>query len=501
MTRHIPPRSTLLLGVLALAAALSTSAIPTLAQQRMLPHNLRMSREKAAAVLQAWNGRLPYVPGEVLIKFRDGVDTAGQVRALSALRAGIEGRNARWIGDVLWVRAADEPDAEQLATALARQPEVAWAQPNYVRRTKARPNDPEYAARQWNFDLIDVPRAWDINAGAAESITIAVLDSGMTTVTDTFRFPLWTGDRIEEVAVPFRVNPDISAARVLPGRDFIFWDGPVLDMDGHGTHVAGTALEETNNNLALAGIAYNAKLLPLKVCVGYWEIQIVVSDRGIPGFVDPEETGFCDDAAITEAVRYAADNGAQMINLSLGGPGQSPALLEALRYAVGRGAFISMSAGNEFDEGNPLEYPAGYGPQIEGAMTVGAVGADSTRAFYSNTGTYVEIAAPGGNPRDGSPRGFVWQSTPFFLDFDPFTVTRPRFDRFNLGGFAGTSMAAPHIAGIAALLSTQGINRPAAIEAALARFATDLGAPGRDNDYGFGLVNARASLRGFGVAK
>ena len=501
MTTRIAIRSRVLLGVLALAAALCRSETSTIAEQRPLPYDLLMSREQVEAFLEAWNDRLPYLPGEVLLKFRDGVDSGGRVRALSALRAGIEERHARWIGNVLWVRAVDEPDAEQLAAALARQPEVEWAQPNYLRRTKAQPNDPSYTTRQWNLDLIEMPRAWDINAGANDTMTIAVLDTGTTTVTQSFDFPLWTGSRIETVSLPFRVNPDISAARILPGRDFIFWNGPVLDMVGHGTHVAGTAIEETNNSVALAGIAYRAKLMPLKVCVGYWEIQILTSAAGIPGRVDPEEEGGCSDAAVTQAIRYAADNGAQFINLSLGGPRQSPAQQDALQYAVGRGVFIAMSIGNEFEDGNPVEYPAAYAEQIEGAMSVGAVGRNSQRAFYSNTGTHLEIVAPGGNPRDGNPTGFVWQATLSDEATNPFRVLTPRFDAYVEGGSAGTSMAAPHVAGLAALLYTQGINRPAAIEAAIKQFATDLGTAGRDNDYGFGLIHARNTLRGLGAAR
>jgi serine protease len=493
--------ATVLLATLVVAAAISSSSTRSSAQQRALPYDLLHSREHIAAVREAWNRKLTYVPGEVLVRFRDGVERAGQVRALSVMRGGIEERNARWIGDTLWVRAANEPDAEQLARALARQPEVAWAQPNYFRRTHARPNDPSYGTRQWNLDLIEMPRAWDINEGASQSITIAIVDSGVTTVNEAFNFPLWTGQRIENVSIPFRVNPDISASRMLPGRDFVFWDGPVLDMVGHGTHVAATAIEDTNNSVALAGIAYNARLLPLKACFGYWEIQIVTSAMGIPGFVDPEEEGGCPDSAVVEAVRFAADNGAQMINLSLGGPGESPSMRDALNYAIGRGAFISMSMGNDFEDGNPVEYPAAYATNIEGAMSVGAVGRNSQRAAYSGTGAHLEIVAPGGNPADGNPNGFVWQNAPLFPDFDPFTIVRPRFDRYAEIGSAGTSMAAPHVAGVAALLYTQGINRASAIEAALKRFATDLGNAGRDNDFGFGLVNARDSLRGFGATR
>jgi serine protease len=416
------------------------------------------------------------------------------------VRAGVESGNARWLGDTLWIRATGEPDPEGLSAALRLQPEVEWAQPNYWYQLKTTPNDPSYT-RQWNFDLINMPRAWDINNGSSDSMIVAVIDSGVTTVTTSFGFPLWTGSRIETVNIPFRTNTDINASRILAGRDFIFWNGPVLDMVGHGTHVAATAVEETNNAVALAGIAHRARLMPLKVCIGYWELQIVTSAQGIPGFVDPREEGGCSTSAMVQAIRFAADNGAQVANVSIGGPGASPALLDALQYAVGRGTFISIAIGNEFEDGNPTEYPAAYAPQVEGAMAVGAVGRSSRRAFYSNTGSHLEIMAPGGDSRDGGVAGVVLQMS---LDedlFDPFTIIRPRFDSYVETPNQGTSMAAPHVAGVAALLRSQGITSPAAIEAALKRFAHDLGPAGRDNDFGFGLIDARATLRGLGVAR
>lgn len=492
-------RSGLLLGAAALAVVCAFDA-STEAQAPPLAHALHMTSEQADAMRRAWNDRLPYVPGEVLVKFRPGLGHDARVRALASAQAGVEANNARWMGDTLWIRATGEPDAAQLAVSLARQPEVEWAQPNYLRWTKAPPNDPSYS-RQWNMDLIDMPRAWDINAGANDSMTIAVIDTGVTTTTQTFNFPLWTGSRIESVAVPFRVTPDISTTRILPGRDFIFWNGPVLDMVGHGTHVASTAVEETNNNVALAGIAYRAKLLPLKVCIGYWEIQIITSALGIPGYVDPRDEGGCSVSGTVQAIRFAADNNAQVANLSIGGVNTSPAELEAVRYAVGRGTFVAMAVGNEFEEGNPTEYPAAYGDVIDGAMSVGAVGRSSQRAFYSNTGAHLEIVAPGGSSRDGGAAGFVFQTTLLDDDFDPFTIIRPRFERYVEAGFSGTSMATPHVAGVAALLYSQGITSPAAIEAAIERFARDLGAAGRDPDFGHGLIDARTSLRGFGVVR
>jgi serine protease len=272
-------------------------------------------------------------------------------------------------------------------------------------------------------------------------------------------------------------------------------------MDGHGTHVASIILEDTNNSVGTAGIAYQASLLPLKVCIGYWELQILKSGSGQPGFVDQNNAGDCPDDAIAQAIRYAADSGAQVINVSLSGPDPAPLLREAVSYAVSHGSFVAMAVGNEFQDGNPVEYPAAYAAQISGAMAVGAVGRSSKRAPYSNTGSHLEIVAPGGDFDDGGLNGMVTAVAPNFLDFDPSTSPRPRFDRYSLVSVEGTSAAAPHIVGVAALLSSQGIATPSAIESAIERTATDLGQAGRDNEFGFGLVNARRALRGMGLVK
>jgi serine protease len=431
------------------------------------------------------------------VKFKEGTAPGDQTRALSVVRCSAAA--LRWVGDALLVEAPGEPDARAAAAMLARQPEVEWAQPNYFRRIRTTPNDPDYRS-QWNLAALDMPRAWDINPGAGSRITIAVIDTGVTTVTQRFNFRQWINGRFENVSIPFGANPDISAARILPGRDFVFWDGPVLDMDGHGSHVAGTALQETNNNFGPAGVAYSARLLPLKACLSYWDLQFLLGMENIPGRVDPDFTGECDDFSIAQAMRYAADQGAQIINLSVGGIGTAPVVLDAMRYAVGRGAFISLSAGNEFMEGNPIEYPAAYATEINGVVAVGAVGRSLRRAFYSNTGSYIELAAPGGDDRDGGLSGMIWQVTLNPFDTDPLRVA-PQFDRYATVAYEGTSMAAPHVAGAAALLYSQGITRPAAIEAALTTFATDLGSSGRDNEYGYGLINPRAALRGQGLEK
>lgn len=201
------------------------------------------------------------------------------------------------------------------------------------------------------------------------------------------------------------------------------------------------------------------------------------------------------------SIRHAADNGAKVINLSIGGKNPSPSYLDALNYAVSRGVFIAIAAGNDFQDGNPIIYPAAYAPGIQGAMAVGAVGRSLTRAAYSTTGSFVEIAAPGGNSVDGGSAGLIWQAGIFASDYDSEVVIFPRFDRYSDTPLQGTSMASPHVAGMAALLMSQGITSPAAIEAVIAGTARDLGAKGRDNDFGAGLIEPRAALRGFGVVR
>lgn len=496
----VPPVVRALLGAMSIGVIALGSGWGVRAQQPD-SYQFLMTPERLQRLVQAWNNGLSYVPGEVIVKFRDGVGAPVQRSVLSLMRAPATERQETWIGEALLVRStAADLQSDAVARLLALQPEVEWAQPNYLRRISTTPNDPGYS-RQWNFEAIKMPQAWDINLGSRSTISVAVVDTGVTSTTATLGFPLWTGNRIETVPVPVAISPDLSSNRIAGGRDLVFWNGPVIDFVGHGTHVASTILEDTNNGLGLAGIAYQARLLPFKACVGYWDLQILMSAFGVPGYLNPNETGFCITDAVAQAVRLAADNGAQVINLSLGGPAASPLEGDAVRYAVSRGSFVSIAVGNEFEEGNPVEYPAAYAASIDGAIAVAAVGRSNRRAFYSNTGAHVEIAAPGGDSRDGGTTGMVFQFGLFEPDSNPATIIRPRFDRYADSPKMGTSMATPHVAGVAALLYSQGITRPAAIEAALKRFAVDLGAPGRDNDFGYGLIDARATLRGLGVAQ
>lgn len=485
------------LPVAALAAVLSLPAVS--AQQATRPVFLTTPEQLQALELAAVRG-LDYIPGEVIVKFRAGTSVAGQARAMDALRSRPLPDRLQWIADrTARLRVDGDPDSPGIAARLSRQPEVEYAHPNWLLRPSLVPNDTFYASRQWNMTTLDMPGAWAINAGAA-GLTVAVLDTGMTSVNATYSFRTWNGSAIVSADMPFAISPDFDAARIAPGRDFVFWTGPVLDSDGHGTHVAATVAQSTNNNLGFAGIAYNAKVMPLKVCLSFWDVQIIRSESGIPGYA-PQNAGGCPTSAVTAAIRHAADNGAKVINLSLGGTNAAPAYVDALNYAVSRGVFVAIAAGNEFADGNPVTYPASYAAQFQGVMAVGAVGRSLTRAGYSTTGSFVEIAAPGGNGADGGSAGLIWQHGISFVDYNPAVVIFPRFDRYGERGLQGTSMASPHVAGVAALLMSQGITSPAAVEAIITRTARDLGAKGRDDDFGAGLIDPRAALRGFGVVR
>jgi serine protease len=295
--------------------------------------------------------------------------------------------------------------------------------------------------------------------------------------------------------IPFATPPDLAGAnRFVSPRDFIWNDTDPLDLDGHGTHVAGTIGQLTNNGIGVAGMAFNVRIMPVKVIDSLWDDILGSPFEGT-------------DDIVARGVRYAVDNGAKVLNMSVGRTGApAPVVQDAIAYAVRNGAFVAVAGGNNFEQGNAVERVAEFAPQIQGMVAVGAIGRDRQRAYYSSTGPYVEVAAPGGNQRVGGTPGGILQQTYDFnfvetYNFGPARYTAPRFDVFAYQFLQGTSMATPHVAGFAALLMQQGITSPAAIEAVMEQFATDLGPSGRDDQYGYGLINPRAALRGLGLAK
>jgi serine protease len=485
----------------------------------------------------------PYAPGRLIVKFRDNVPAQLRQTMIQQVwrQASLGTRPASARFDVVNIDPGD--DAEAAAAAFAANRNVEYAQPAYRVYTHAAPtfvpNDPGYTlAPQWNFKLMDMEHAWAIQPGGTASVVVAVVDTGIAFQSGTLlrhAFAFCPDDprsstscpasqvkpSLGDLVLPFARASDLatSSSRFVAPADFIWTTagqpGTVpLDFDGHGTHVAGTIGELTNNNADMAGIAFNVTLMPVKVIDGTWD-QI---------FHSPGEG---DDGTVAAGIMYAADHGAKVINMSIGrtGPancgtsvqfGCAPVIESAIRYAVGKGCFIAIAGGNEGTlPANEAEVIAEIASRVNGAVSVGAVGPQSNRASYSTPGSYIEIAAPGGD--GAASAGFIFQQTYDFTltdTFDPSVVSTfraPRFDVLADIGYQGTSMATAHVSGLAALLVAQGITDPAVIEAALEHLATPCDASkdtcsatlaaGRNNSFGFGLINARNTLRGLGVAR
>jgi serine protease len=449
--------------------------------------------------------QLPYLRGSIIVKFTDDATRGGVAAATAQVAGEMVDRSSYADFDIVDIPIDADPEAA--AAALRARPDVVYAQPRYLNHAMARPNDTLYS-NQWNFPAIDMERAWDIQPGASSDIVVAVLDSGMAFRNVTVRYNSRFSFRLTPtgptypalglVDVPFAAAPELGtsgSSRFVAPRDFIWNDDLPLDLDGHGTHVAGTVGQLTNNSNGVAGMAYNVRLMPVKVIQGLWD-EI---------FGSPFEGT---DDVVARGVRYAADNGAKVLNMSIGREdgGPATAVLDAIRYAVSRGCFVVVASGNTRADGNAQNRLAQGAPDINGMVAVGAVGRTLDIAFYSTTGPYVELSAPGGDQRQGGTTAGILQQT---LDPDMLeTYTRPvsqygppRADAFSYEYFQGTSMATPHVTGFAALLMQQGLTDPAVIEAAMKQFATDKGVTGRDDLYGFGLINPRATLRGLGLAR
>ncbi len=468
------------------------------------------ARRRAAlgAMLHAdREGRLGsrYAPGRVIVKFRDEATPAARLAVMKDVSATANLDSRPSYADFDIVRIDPSQDAEAVADAFAKRADVEYAQPAYRVHTMFVPNDPLYATRQWNLPLINLERAWDLQPQAGSSIVVAVLDTGVAFQNATLienisgffddfgvRYPA-----LGRVTIPYSGATQLMApGRFVAPHDFI-WDNDMpLDFDGHGTHVTGTIGQLTNDNIGTAGVAFNVKIMPVKVIRTDWDGYFGAPNGGT-------------DDTVARGIRYAADNGANIINMSIGRtapPATAPAIESAINYAVSKGVFVAIAGGNDFEENNPVEVIAEIASRVQGAVSVAAVDRAKGHAYYSSTGSWVEIAAPGGSERGFGRDGFVFQQTFDFNFVETFLLPvseyrAPRFDVFGYIGYIGTSMATPHVAGVAAMMMQQGVTSPAAIEAALEQFAVDLGSPGRDNTFGFGLVDARNSLRGLGLAK
>jgi serine protease len=373
-------------------------------------------------------------------------------------------------------------DAGQTVTEtvaeLTADPDVEYAVPNYKAHASAIWNDPGRSGEpsgwtdlQWNFigdASVNAPDAWDLAAAlgapGGRGAVVAVIDTGAA-----YR----TKGR-------FKRAPDLRRSTFVPGYDFVGDDRRPFDQFGHGTHVSGTIAQHVDNEIGVTGLAYNAKIMPVRV----------LDENGEGGAYD-----------IARGIKWAARHGADVVNLSLEfDPSitarQVPGIISAIRFAHNKGAVVIAAAGNEADAS--VAYPA----RARYAISVGATTEHLCQADYSNSGNGLDLVAPGGgndaantdNPRD------LQYCRPELTGRDIYQQTFTRSPRrFGLpGGYQGTSMAAPHVSAIAAMVVASGLlgenPNPGRVAAHLRGATRDLGPDGYDSRYGHGLIDAAAAL-------
>jgi serine protease len=408
-----------------------------------------------------------YVPDEVIVKYEDG--TGGGVAAQVAAEAGT-GAEQSLPGGSEQLSIDDGESVRETIAELRKDPNVAYAVPNWRAHAAAEVSDDPESRLQWNlFGTygINAVEAWTLAAGlgapGGRGAVVAVIDSGVA----------------YERRGRYRRAPDLRRSTFVRPWDFLGRDRHPNDHYGHGTHVAGTIAQTTNNGVGTAGIAYNAKIMPLRVLDAFGE---------------------GDSADIARAVRYAVRHGADVINLSLEFPSyvraaEIPDVVSALRYANSRGVLVVAAAGNHTHLS--VAYPA----RVRSVLAVGATTITGCQAEYSNAGEDLDLMAPGGG-FDAPNTDGVWDATHCNPDALGRPIVQETFKRARLvqkfgfpRNFEGTSMASPHVAAIAALvIATKRLGAhpsPADLESHLEATARPTDRPDR---YGAGLVDAAAAL-------
>ena len=433
--------------------------------RRLLPLAcLALTACQTATPLAALPGALPPGlsgdrTGEVVVGFQPTADDAA--RATLRARFGAQASrgvtpNAEW-----WQVPAGQEAA--IATALAAEPAVKFAQRNHLRRLPTEltftgveapafklmdsaVNDPLYP-RQWHLPRCAFPAAWERSTGAG--VIVAVIDSGV--------------DPQHPDLAP-HLLPMIDEVVAFGRHDMIGktnYDG--RDGHGHGTHVCGLVGALRNNAIGVVGGAPDATILPIKVTAN---------------------DGETDDATIAKGITDAVDKGARVLNLSIGGPEPSPLLLEALNVAFAKDAAVCIASGND---GGKVNYPAAYA----GVIAVGSLTAMGGVASYSSRGSDLVVIAPGGGAPGSQEGEQVLSTTP---TYDCYLTTRGGKPK-DYGGQAGTSMSSPLVSALAALvISAYPTLSGAQVRTRIAAACEDLGGAGFDDASGWGVINAARAV-------
>ena len=411
------------------------------------PLPLRVNYESAAGS----GNELRFSPSEIIVRFRLDLPDAERLNIVRDNRCALLGSCAP--GDFHLIAIPEDETPQHMVERFQADEAVEYAEPDYYVTATFVPDD-SFFSFQWNLDDaatggIRMEAAWDLQRGDP-NVIVAVLDTGVA---------------YEDFGA-FRQAPDLADTAFVPGFDFVNGDSHPNDDQGHGTHVAGTIAQSTNNGMGVAGVAFGCSIMPIKVL---------------------DSDGIGDHFTIARGIHFAVENGARVINLSLGGLDDSRTMRDAVAMAHRSGVTFVCAAGNNFADGSPVSYPAAYD---DFCIAVGAVRYDATRAPYSSVGSWVDVVAPGGDlfvdqNDDGYPDGILQQT---------FTESP---DEFAYWFFQGTSMATPHVAGLAALLASRGLTDPNAIREAIEATAVDLGEPGWDAQYGWGVIDAAAAVGGY----
>lgn len=364
------------------------------------------------ATVAAAQASTEFVEGEVLVKFKGGAQMAAPID-----HARIGARPVETINRLNVQRVA-LPKTVNVSQALAHYrglPNVEFAEPNYIaRHFQVTPNDPSYGS-QWGLPKISAPAGWAVTTGSP-GVTIAIVDTGV--------------DK----------NHSDLVGKLVAGYDFVNNDADADDDNGHGTHCAGIAAALTNNGVGVAGVDWNARIMPVKVL---------------------NASGSGSYTGIANGIIWAADNGAKVISMSLGGSAGSATLESAVNYAASKGVVIVAAAGNS--NTTAASYPAFY----SACIAVGSTTSTDARSSFSNYGaSWVDVAAPGSS---------------IYSTYDGNTYAT----------LSGTSMATPHVAGLAGLVwAKQG----ATATSATVRSAIEQNCDNVGTWVAFGRINVAKAL-------
>jgi serine protease len=394
-----------------------------------------------------------YKRDHVLVKFTETISQDDVNAFLKPLDSITEDKNIDEMAGYHRVKVPMDDTVETFLAKLKQDPRVLDASPNFLCRKSGTPND-ELFKYQWNFKLIRSEIAWDLTGGGDKDVIVAVLDTGIA----------------YENYDDYIRAPDFAETSFVKGYDFINSDDHANDDEQHGTHVAGTIAESTDNKIGAAGLAFRCSLMPVKI----------LDDQGV---------GTSD--TLSQGIRWAVDHGADVINMSLGfplGATGGDIVLNAIKYAASRDVICVGSAGNDAGSSaysGGIEYPAAA-PEC---VSVGAIRYDKNRTYYSNWGNGLTCVAPGGDlsvdqNHDGRADGILQQT---------FKKNDPKDMKYI--SLQGTSQAAPHVSAAAALFKSRHGGGRDAFVTALQQTCTDLGSVGYDPEYGYGLIDLYNLIR------